>query len=62
MPGDSRECRIHALRCLELAKTAMTPQAKAKFLDLAEHWASLASDLDALARLLEEDNRTKDAV
>ena len=46
MPGDPKECREHALRCLELAKAASSPQVKAKFLDLAHTWNRLAADLE----------------
>jgi hypothetical protein len=46
MPGDPRECREHALRCLELAKAASSPQVKARFLDLANTWTKLAADLE----------------
>jgi len=44
MPGDPKECREHALHCLELAKTASSPQVKAKFLGLADTWTKLADD------------------
>ncbi len=53
MPGDPRECREHALRCLALAKTASSPQVKAKFLDLANTWNKLAADLEATQAIME---------
>ena len=53
MPGDPTECREHALRCLELAKSATSPQAKAKFLNLASSWTHLATDLVAMGALIE---------
>jgi hypothetical protein len=59
MPGDPRECRQHALRCLELAKSAASPEAKAKFLDLASTWTHLASDLEAMGALIEAE-KTED--
>ena len=31
MPGDPEECREHAKHCLELAKQAASPLAKAQF-------------------------------
>lgn len=55
MPGDPRECRDHALRCLQLAKTASSPQAKAKFIDLASTWNKLAADIEATQAILESD-------
>jgi hypothetical protein len=52
MPGDPKECRQHALRCLELAKTASSPQVKSKFLDLANTWNRLAADLEETQALM----------
>ena len=52
MPGDPRECREHALHCLELAKTASSPQVKAKFLDLANMWTKLAAELEATLAIM----------
>jgi len=53
MTGDPRECRKHALRCLQLANSAISPHAKAKFLDLATTWTKLASDLEAMSAVIE---------
>ena len=55
MPGDPRECRQHAVNCLEHARTASSPEAKAKFLDLADTWLKLAADLEAMRKLLAEE-------
>ena len=52
MPGDPKECRDRALRCLELAKTASSPQVKAQFLDLANTWSKLAADLEATLAMI----------
>ena len=57
MPGDPKECRERALRCLKLAKRATSPQTQAKFLDLAATWAKLASDLEAMKVLLETEDK-----
>jgi hypothetical protein len=51
MPGDPQECRQHALKCLELAKTASAPM-KARFLEMAQTWTKLANDLEGMQRLL----------
>jgi hypothetical protein len=57
MPGDPRECRMHAVRCAELAVTAETPQLKATFLGLSKHWEKLAIQLeDAFAKLMESED------
>lgn len=61
MPGDPKECRAHALRCLELAKTASSPQVKAKFLELASTWTKLAADLEiahSIMEIMESDDLT----
>jgi hypothetical protein len=60
MPGDPKECRQHAFRCLNLAKSASTPQAKQKFLQLADHWTMLARDLEELKAILEADAKAGD--
>jgi len=61
MPGDPRECRVHAARCAALAATARTPQLRAMFLDLSKNWEKLAIQLeDAFAKLTEsEDIRSR---
>ena len=46
MPGDSRECRQHALNCVRLAQTAATPQSREDFANLAQTWVRLAEDLE----------------
>ena len=56
MPGDPRECRQHAVRCLELAQTATSPQAKEKFVSLAATWLHLALQLETALALLEAEN------
>jgi hypothetical protein len=58
MAGDPRECRQRALHCLNLAKTATTPQGKAKFLELADHWSMLARDLEELKVVLKDEDES----
>ena len=63
MPGNPKECRDRALRCLELAKTASSPQVKAKFQNLAYTWSKLAADLEAtlaLIKNMEFDDKSSD--
>jgi hypothetical protein len=36
MPGNPTECRFYALRCLERAEIAVTPESHRALLDLAE--------------------------
>ena len=42
MPGDPKECRQHALNCVQLAKTAELPEARDSFAHLARTWIRLA--------------------
>jgi hypothetical protein len=53
MPGDPKQCREHAKRCLEIAATSQSAIAKAKFEELARTWAALATDLEFAKGLLE---------
>jgi hypothetical protein len=54
MPGSSKECRMHAARCAEMAVAAHTPQLRATFLGLSRNWEKLAIQLeDAFAKLAE---------
>jgi len=53
MPGDSKECRQHALTCVRLAQTAASPQAREQFASLANTWLRLAADLEKTLALLD---------
>jgi hypothetical protein len=54
MPSDPKECREHAKNCLELASTAASALARARFEDLAQTWLRLARDLEIAKALLEK--------
>jgi hypothetical protein len=43
MPGDPKECRMHAANCRALAAQATSSSAKETFTSLAEHWDRLES-------------------
>jgi hypothetical protein len=47
MPGDPKECRLHARNCRKLAMTARTAEAADTFLSLAQNWDSLAAELES---------------
>ena len=47
MPGDPKECRLHARNCHKLAMTARTAEAADTFLSLAQNWDSLAAELES---------------
>ena len=53
MPGDSKECRQHALTCARLAQTSAIPQVRERFASLANTWLMLADDLERTLALLE---------
>jgi hypothetical protein len=57
MPGDPKECREHADYCRRLAKSATSASGRYSFLDLADTWERLASELEnaqAFLRAMEE--------
>jgi hypothetical protein len=55
MPGDPKECRMHAFHCAELAADARSPQLKSTFLELSANWQKLAGHLEETQRLLAEE-------
>ena len=52
MPGDPKECRENAKRCLEFAQTARTEADRERFEGLAQRWLALATDFEAANVLL----------
>jgi len=48
MPGNPKECRQHALNCVQLAKTAQSPEARGRFAHLARTWIRLAEELERI--------------
>jgi len=52
MPGDPKECRLHAMHCIQLAEEAVNPDVKRTFVDLAHHWNRLAVELEDAQALL----------
>jgi hypothetical protein len=52
MPGDPRECRENAKRCLDFAQTARTQADRERFEGLAQRWLALATDFEAASVLL----------
>jgi hypothetical protein len=53
MPGDPKECRLHALECMRIARAATKPDARDSFTELAKTWLRLAYDLEVSHDLLE---------
>lgn len=56
MPGDPKECRQRAARCLEFAAEAANEGVKKMFLGLARHWEMLAEELERTKKLLEDED------
>ncbi len=54
MPGDPRECRLRAVKCLELAQRANSQAIKDNFVNIAATWQRLANQLEAMRALLEK--------
>ena len=46
MPGNSSECREHALHWMQLGEGAASPETREAFLHLAESWERLADELE----------------
>src|SRR5262249_19802997 len=47
MPGDPKECRFNAVRCLRLAKRARRLEVRQAFVALAGTWTRLAAELES---------------
>jgi hypothetical protein len=47
MPGNPKECRRHALTCIQLAQTAPSPEAREHFAELSQTWLRLAGDIES---------------
>jgi hypothetical protein len=47
MPGNPYICRLHAVRCSQLAQTAATLELRLTFIALAERWKALAAELES---------------
>ena len=56
MPGDPKECRLHARNCRRFAMTASSADAADKFQKLAETWDLLAAELDSARIFLDTMN------
>jgi hypothetical protein len=53
MPGDPKQCREHAKRCLQLAQEATNSALRSSLEEIAQQWMRLATDLEATKPLLE---------
>src|SRR5262245_58377695 len=55
MPGNPKECRERAARCLELAASAANDGIKQMFLNIARHWEALAMELERAKEILNDE-------
>ena len=46
MVAGPKECRVYALRCMDLARQATEYSVRAQFEDLARQWEQIASDIE----------------
>ena len=52
MLGDPKECRLHAMNCMELIEDTANPKTKRTFVGMTHHWNRIAIELeDAQVRL-----------
>jgi len=58
MPGDPKECRQRAARCLELAAESANDGIKQMFLNIARHWEVLAGELERARSILDDEKGT----
>jgi hypothetical protein len=54
MPGSPEECHRHALECVRLAQTSISPQRREYFANLAKSWIGLAEQLERSRHILDE--------
>jgi hypothetical protein len=52
VPGDPKECKMHAANWRTLAAQATSPAAKKTFTNLAETWDRLAAELESAQTFL----------
>jgi hypothetical protein len=45
------ECRARAAKCREAAERFANPETRQQLRDLAEHWESMARDIENIARM-----------
>jgi hypothetical protein len=53
MAGNPRKCRDEALRCVGLADASAAPDARKRYLALADAWMTLAAQLESDEGLLD---------
>ena len=56
MSGDPKECRMRAVQFAELAVAAKAPFLRATFLGLSKQWEKIATDLELIQAVLDEED------
>ena len=59
MPGDPKEFRENATRCLAMAADAPNPDLRESLVETAQRWLRLATDIEATDSLPETTHREK---
>ena len=54
MVAGPKECRIYALRCMDLARKAGNETIRVQFEDLARQWEQIASDIEKFRHQIHE--------
>ena len=60
MPGDARECRRRATRCVALANASKIETEKQRLMALATTWARLADKVERSEAIVAESAKTQD--
>jgi hypothetical protein len=60
MPGDARECRRRAARCVALANASKIETEKQRLMALASTWARLADKIERSEAIVAESAKTQD--
>ena len=60
MPGDARECRRRAARCVALANGSKIETEKQRLMALASTWARLADKIERSEAIVAESTKTQD--
>jgi hypothetical protein len=60
MPGDARECRRRAARCVALANASKIETEKQRLMALASTWARLADKIELSEAIVADSTKTQD--
>ena len=61
MPGDPKRCRLHAVKCMQIADETTNSEVRRTFVDLAHNWNRIAVELEDAQALLNALNELTDS-